>query len=758
MLNDQNPSPIINEMAQQRSGSGYTKPDGSTGYTPTSGEQRMLGQFDQRQVELERIATAGGGVASLPDYAAKENDEKMKRWAGADTATPTTPTDNRQFIKTAIANRTDMLSRLAAQPSLAADQRQFGLNHRTRQRTELAFENGGKPETAEELLARISGKYNVANQPAPAPQPQTQAAPQPQQPKSQPGSLIQQAAGYAQGGKIKGLRRSFEYGGLNEPLTTTMSAGQLLEQNRAIEDSGIAAKMDKLKDLSGNLGSGLSARQKATALSSIQGEAAKMGQALDTGMGNGFGMSGLSARQKLAVETGALGASNSITDFGTKRALEEARANYIDQNKLTPGYGRGGKIKGPGTATSDSILAKTGTGEPIRVANGERIVSVEQDKALERIAEMLNYESVDAMFEALTGKPVGPTMKAGLPAAAGGLQPGQTVDDGTGGVYTPEAGFNPGQAVVNMLKDSATAARTGVHYDQVRQNRIEQGSAPTPYSNEGRAVPVPVTDASRHPISVPANRAAAAQPIDNTPPMPLVTRDVVPGGYQDRGAGILAQRGAAGRLNVTNVGTADITDPTKRIVDGSASALIDQKGSTYNPAAQLERMQRLRMQYDATDPTITDPAVRAKAIRGLEILNAGRQAEAQANAQNAQARLHSNQAISAGQMLGLHREYLDPNTTLERRTELHGIIRALSGKERDPVNLQVHDVEEPLDPKQPLLGNRKVPHVFDPRTGQSRPMLQVNDPMTQARAAIARGADPRAVNARLKAMGLQEVK
>ena len=80
-----------------------------------------------------------------------------------------------------------------------------------------------------------------------------------------------------------------------------------------------------------------------------------------------------------------------------------------------------GKISGPGTATSDSIPAKISpTGENILVANGERIISVEQDQLLERIAQMLGFETIDAMFEQMTGKPVGPSMKDGMMAAADG--------------------------------------------------------------------------------------------------------------------------------------------------------------------------------------------------------------------------------------------------------------------------------------------------------------------------------------------------
>uniref|UniRef100_Q47CK9 Uncharacterized protein n=1 Tax=Dechloromonas aromatica (strain RCB) TaxID=159087 RepID=Q47CK9_DECAR len=115
----------------------------------------------------------------------------------------------------------------------------------------------------------------------------------------------------------------------------------------------------------------------------------------------------------------------------------------VQIDKAVNGYARGGKprgiamealgdrlgegaseIKGPGTASSDSIPAVVGgTGEPIRVANGERIVSVAQDRFLERYARAKGFESLDAMLEEGTGKPVGPTIKAGKRAAADGMQP-----------------------------------------------------------------------------------------------------------------------------------------------------------------------------------------------------------------------------------------------------------------------------------------------------------------------------------------------
>jgi hypothetical protein len=626
MINDpQDPSPTIAEMAQQRPGSGYT---------PTAGEQGMLNQFNQRQADLDRIANAGGGVGILADPADADNAEKSARWAAEDQA-------NKLKYPAGVGPSVpgaSLAPRLAAPPPTAASPEQAAIAQSRQQRRaeKLAYADGGKPETAEQLLARISGKYGVSNSSTPTPQPQAAPAPAPTPQAAAPGSMIQQATGLLRG-----------------------------------------------------------------------------------------------------------------------------RAAQID--RAVNGYVQGGKIRGPGTATSDSIAGVTGTGRPIRVANGERIVSVAQDKALQRIAEMLGYDSVDAMFEKLTGKPVGPTIKGGKAAAANGLPPG-TVDDGAGGVYTPEPGFNPGQAVVNLFKDSAQAARSGVDYNQVRQNRIQQESAPpVPLGNEGSSVPVAVTNTSQHPLSVPASRAAGAAilgAVNTDLPPDLTTKDIVPGGYLDRGDGIVAQRNGKGQLNVTNVGTGDLTDPTRRAVDDSASALIDQKGSTYNPQAQLARMQASRLMTDATDNTITDPAVRENAQKGLAILVAAQQGTAKAGLEAAQGDLAKQQAASANQLMALHQEYLNPATTPQRRDELHSIIRTLSGKEREPTNLQVTEVEEPLDPKQPLLGNKKIPYVFDPRSGQSRPMLQPSqsqDATAQAKAAIARGANKAAVNARLKQLGLPEV-
>lgn len=98
---------------------------------------------------------------------------------------------------------------------------------------------------------------------------------------------------------------------------------------------------------------------------------------------------------------------------GRKEAIDKAA-----------GFANGGKISGPGTPTSDSIPAKIReTGEGILVSNRERIVSADQEQALQNLARGQGFESLDSMLEQMTGKPVGPTIKSTARAAADGLSP-----------------------------------------------------------------------------------------------------------------------------------------------------------------------------------------------------------------------------------------------------------------------------------------------------------------------------------------------
>lgn len=97
----------------------------------------------------------------------------------------------------------------------------------------------------------------------------------------------------------------------------------------------------------------------------------------------------------------------------------KGRKSQID--KAVDGYANGGKIKGPGTKTSDSIPAKVKqTGENIKVSTDERILSGAQDAFLEKFVQGLGYPSLEAFLVEGTGQPVGPTIKGGMQAAAFG--------------------------------------------------------------------------------------------------------------------------------------------------------------------------------------------------------------------------------------------------------------------------------------------------------------------------------------------------
>jgi hypothetical protein len=104
--------------------------------------------------------------------------------------------------------------------------------------------------------------------------------------------------------------------------------------------------------------------------------------------------------------------------------------NRNDELKKAANYANGGMIKGPGTPTSDSIPAKVkDTGEDIAVSTDERIVSKAQGVVLENVAKKMGFESLDAMLEAGTGKPVGPTMKGGMAHARLGANPNDLTPD-----------------------------------------------------------------------------------------------------------------------------------------------------------------------------------------------------------------------------------------------------------------------------------------------------------------------------------------
>lgn len=149
------------------------------------------------------------------------------------------------------------------------------------------------------------------------------------------------------------------------------------------------------------------------------------------------------------------------------QGLASAIPNRNEELRKAAAYANGGKIKGPGTPTSDSIPAEVKqTGEPIKVSTGERIVSKAQDMLLQKIAQGLGFESLDAMLESGTGKPVGPTMKGGMAHAAFGGSADDIIRDGNSfsqraspasAPMTDVNQYGNSMARTNTMRDNPTA-------------------------------------------------------------------------------------------------------------------------------------------------------------------------------------------------------------------------------------------------------------------------------------------------------------
>ena len=473
-----------------------------------------------------------------------------------------------------------------------------------------------------------------------------------------------------------------------------------------------------------------------------------------------------------------LGATGALR--GRAAQIERATAGYSKGGKLKA-CAQGGKIQGPGTATSDSIPAQVReTGENILVSNNERIVSAEQDALLERIAQMLGFENVDMMFEQLTGKPVGPTMKAGKKAAATGKKPdpealmqdiatrhGIDYQQPAAPTYVPPA--SPEKSQLQMVGEQSSADINGVNSVGAKLHHAAKGTlAAVPAAvvdiyNAARPKVSPLLTGEDYkapvaatPASAPAPAASTQQQTPAVAPASAPTQAVVSPGdallgrqqthmennnlrsFEDVGSGIVRQVGADGRKMITNVGTGDITGPRAGVVDDSASALIDQKNSTYNPAAQLERMQRSRMVGDLTDPTITDPRVKQQAAVALALMNSGRQGEAQANLQGAQADQAKALTAQTVQMEAMRGKLLDPNTPPEERARMIQALQAISGKGEE-TKIAEAQTFDPANPMVPI----KVPYavrgtqaykVEDLAKGQGAPRRQVTQAELEATA------------------------
>lgn len=326
---------------------------------------------------------------------------------------------------------------------------------------------------------------------------------------------------------------------------------------------------------------------------------------------------------------------------GAYNALKN-RKEQLD--RAINGYSSGGKIKGPGTPTSDSIPADVEeTGEQIQVSTDERILSKSQDMFLEKIATDMGFPNLDAMLEAGTGKPVGPTMKGGKMHAATGKAPwfsgdGPEVFPGRKAALQQIANskeeYQPGtRPLISSLFAGEDFGGRAIQNIPVAYGYTPIETTPAVYADDPVAV-TPGFEPKTNPL------AAASQPVSPT----TVTKPA-PAQSEAYNVQNTGQEGIQ-RVNVrgqnplfTNI------DPGKAVeqIAGMKPGTIQTGGSTKDAGwiddgfgndrrptiamqQQLAQLQRDRYGRDLEAST-KDPRVMAAAVMGLANMNQDRAAE-----------------------------------------------------------------------------------------------------------------------------------
>lgn len=322
---------------------------------------------------------------------------------------------------------------------------------------------------------------------------------------------------------------------------------------------------------------------------------------------------------------------------GRQQQIDKA-AGYACGGKIKA-HAQGGKISGPGTPTSDSIPAVVeDTGEQIRVANKERIVSQAQDQFLESVARQMGFDNLDSMLEAGTGKPVGPTIKGGKRAAADGMSPEEkewrlktgnlmseypgkpseynaaasrmlppVFPDGFGAKVNPDAppvGLDKAvSGIAGMFSDAARASNTAEtkSYEQLRAERAgtQQQAQPVgkpsdlpgaSLSNEDRSVPVPITTA-QSPTSqsrqvnnergiITADTASASMS------SPMTRRGGIAGSYDGKGVNDILER--------ENKARAGMIDSMIAANGGNGVGIVGQEATDATARDNAEKTRRWR--------------------------------------------------------------------------------------------------------------------------------------------------------------------
>lgn len=489
----------------------------------------------------------------------------------------------------------------------------------------------------------------------------------------------------------------------------------------------------------------------------------------------GYANGGIINDELLYAGLNGRGETERNMEWETRHLSPEAKAQYfierdkvaLEASKVRNGYANGGIIRGPGTAKSDSIPATVReTGEEIRVGNGERIVSKEQDAALGHIAQMLGYESVDAMFEKLTGKPVGPTIKGGKRAARYGAN----------GEWIPDE--IPKETNLSPLAGQTQAAVTPIAANQGRgvmdtpigasfEKSIANFKAGVPQGSEITARP-----------DVSAQQAASATGAQQT--NPLVS------GIQNTSPFVVAKE----RFPISVEGGQFITGSKPGEMPSSAQGGFTQDGKSYN-VNQTSQPGISRVTASGTSPLYTNinPEMAVNQLAGMKSgqmrigdggFNLAEQNERMAKSLGYAGVDGFNKAmrgIETAKLAGNPLEQQIKQLELKKQGIISGLFDKASSGDQDALakyNALVNGSKEPnYSNRYITLPNRKTYNdmgqitgeepggIFDAKTGQlanfGKQGTGVNiEEANKIKAAVASGAMKRedAIK-KLRAMGLQ---
>jgi hypothetical protein len=324
------------------------------------------------------------------------------------------------------------------------------------------------------------------------------------------------------------------------------------------------------------------------------------------------------------------GAVNSLRSHAAQ--LKEAAA-YAHGGEIEPFVDGAGFIHG--TPGIDKVPAQVAqTGENILVGDGERIVNQKQNKALEHLAQKTTGQPLDSYLEDATGQPVGPKVKKGIRAAAGGFF-NDLGDTMANMVKSPDrramdAGTATPEQVERENRGMARAFATDSPYDAALPMAPMAGlraaapagagmvdSAVSAAKSAAGNVVSAAGDAVRGLRGMIGKKAAtpAAEAIDNVAPI------VAPEKWSPQAAEHLAQRSAQDKAfaAATTAGKGVATAGKEFVAAPAANAVLQSvppAGNTVKPAATTPADPRTEAQI-AAESAANNPNVRSLRAAGV---------------------------------------------------------------------------------------------------------------------------------------------